>query len=85
VDCDPNSDRSPTVFIEARDTLVVNTMFSNGCTIADRINAIARSAENHGQFASGVAHLANELRDSGLITGDQKGIIQKTAAGARIP
>jgi hypothetical protein len=85
VDCNPNSDVRATVFIEGRNTLVPNTMFPNGCTIADRINAIATSAKNHGAFASGVAHLTNELRDSGDITNEQKGVIQKTAAGARIP
>jgi hypothetical protein len=85
VDCDSHSDVRATVFIEGRNTMVANTMFTDGCTIADRINAIARSAGNHGQFASGVAHLANDLRDAGSITNDEKGVIQSTAAGARIP
>jgi hypothetical protein len=85
LDCDPNSDLRPTVVIDGRNTEVVNTLLTSGCTISDRINAIARSAQNHGQFASGVAQLLDGLRIAGIITGSQKGAIQSGAALASIP
>jgi hypothetical protein len=84
-DCDSTSDTSATVVIDGGDTGVPNTMFGSGCTIADLIQGIGASARNHGQFVSGVAHLANELKKAGIITGNQKGSLQKGAAKANIP
>lgn len=85
VDCNPNSNLSPTVVIDGCDSGVPNTLFANGCTISDLIAQIAANAGNHGAFVSGVAHLTNDLKKSGLITGAQKGAIQSCAAGASIP
>jgi hypothetical protein len=85
VDCSPNSDLSPTIVIDGCDSGVPNILFSNGCTISDLIAQIAANANNHGQFVSGVAHLTNDLKKAGLITGSQKGAIQSCAAGANIP
>lgn len=85
VDCDPTSTSTSTVVIGGSDTGVPNVMFSSGCTIADLIQKIGADAANHGAFASGVAHLTNELRDAGVISGNQKGALQSGAAKANIP
>lgn len=84
-DCSPNSDLRATINIGTCDSGVPNTLFANGCTISDLISQIAASSRNHGAFVSGVARLTNELKKTGLITGDQKGAIQSCAAGASIP
>jgi hypothetical protein len=84
-DCSAMSDFSPTVVIDGRNTGVPNVLFTSGCTISDLIRKIGTDAQNHGQFASGVSHLTNELKDAGLITGNQKGAIQSSAARASIP
>jgi PA domain-containing protein len=85
IDCEPNSDLRPTVIIDGCDSGVPNPLFSTGCTIADLIAHIAASANNHSDFVSGVAHLTNELKAQGLITGAQKAAIQRCAAGAALP
>jgi hypothetical protein len=85
LDCHSTSDFSATVVIDGTDTGIANVMFDSGCTISDLIRKIGADAKNHGQFARGVAHLGNELRDSGIISGDQKGALQSGAAQANIP
>lgn len=89
LDCEPNSNRSATVVIDGCNSGVPNTLFISGpnagCTISDLIRHIAANARNHGQFVSGVAHLTNELKKAGIITGAQKGAIQSCAGGANIP
>ena len=84
-DCNPNSILTPTIVIGGNDSGVPNTLFANGCTSADLIAQIAAGASNHGDFVSGVAHLTNEWRHAGLITGSQKGAVQSAAGRARIP
>ena len=83
-DCS-DSDLSVTVVLDACDTGVVNTVFPSGCTIADLIASCAEVARNHGTFASCVAHLTNDLKQAGTITGRQKGAIESCAARANIP
>ena len=85
IDCEANSNFAPTVVIDGCDSGVPNTFFSSGCTISDLIGHAAANAKNHGDFVSAVAHLLNDLRKSGVITGAQKGAIQSCAAGAAIP
>ncbi|HEX5733225.1 MAG TPA: PA domain-containing protein [Blastocatellia bacterium] len=82
-DCNPNSIVTPTIVLCGRDTGVPNTVFENGCSMADLIAQLAASASNHGQFVSGVAHLTNQWVADGLITGQQKGAIQSAAARCR--
>jgi hypothetical protein len=88
-DCEPNSDRAATVVIDGCNSGVPNTLFitgpNAGCTISDLIRHIAATATNHGQFVSGVAHLLNDLKKAGIITGSQKGAIQSCAAGSNLP
>lgn len=84
-DCDDTSDFSPTVVIGGCDTGVPNVLFTDGCTLSDKIQAIGAGASNHGQFVSGVAHFTNALKKAGIITGAQKDAIQGCAGGASIP
>ncbi len=42
-------------------------------------------ADNHGEFVSSVSRMANYLKKSGIISGKDKGMIQKCAANADIP
>jgi hypothetical protein len=79
-DCNPNSDRRPTIVIGAINTGVPNMLFANGCTMADLIAQLAATSSNHGQFVSAVAQLTNQWVQDGLITGQQKGAIQSAAA-----
>lgn len=79
-DCNPNSDTRPTIVIGGVNTGVPNTLFPGGCTSSDLIAEIAAASSNHGEFVSGVAHLTNQWVNDGLITGRQKGAIQRAAA-----
>lgn len=80
-----DSDLAPTVVIDGCDSGVPNTLFDNGCSLSDLIADLAAGATNHGRFTSAVSHLMNDLKEAGLITGQQKGAIQSCAAGAAIP
>jgi len=80
-----HSDLRTTVVVGACDSGVGNTLFANGCTIADQVKGCAAGAGNHGAFVSCVAHLTDGLKGAGVISGAQKGSIQSCAAGASIP
>ena len=73
-----------TVVIDGCDSGVPNTTFATGCRISDQINDCAVGAGNHGGFVSCVAHLTDDLKKNGTISGSQKGAIQSCAA-ARSP
>jgi probable HAF family extracellular repeat protein len=81
----PDSDLESTVIMDECDSGVENTLFDDGCTIADLILELAASAENHDEFVSGVANLTNDLQKDGIITGQERGAIQRCAAQADIP
>jgi len=85
VDECPDSDLAPTIVIDGHDTEVANVWFEGGCSMADAIGACAEGAQNHGDFVSAVAHLTNEWKKDGLISGKEKGRIQRAAAHANIP
>ena len=53
--------------------------------MANRIAECSDNASNHGDFVSCVAHLTNEWKHAGLITGQEKGSIQSCAAQSNIP
>jgi len=80
-----DSDLSATIVIDACDTGVTNALLPDGCTMADRIAALAGTAGNHGEFVSGVAHLTNGWKEEGLITARAKGRVQACAAQAGVP
>ncbi|MCZ6579596.1 MAG: hypothetical protein O6927_09690 [Gammaproteobacteria bacterium] len=75
-DC-PNSDLSSTVVINSCDSGVPNQVVVAGCSIMDGINACPMDFQ--GELSSCVSHLTNNLKFAGLITGKQKGHIQKCA------
>jgi len=81
----PDSDLAPTVIIDGCGSGVGNVLFDDGCTMADLIAECAEGASNHGDFVSCVAHLTNEWKQAGLITGQEKGAIQSCAAQSTIP
>ena len=71
--------------IDGCETGVPNFIFENGCTLMDLTQECADGAQTHGDFVSCISHLANELKSSGLISGREKGAIQRCAARAAIP
>ena len=81
----PESDLSTTVLIDDCNSEVDNTFFEYGCTISDLISECADGAVNHGNFVSCVAHLTNDLKKDGVITGSEKDAIQSCAGQADIP
>ena len=84
-DACPESILTETIVIDDCDSGVGNMLFDDGCTMADLIAECADNAKNHGGFVSCVAHLTNEWKQAGLITGKEKGAIQSCAAQADIP
>jgi hypothetical protein len=76
------SDLSAIVVIDDCSTNVANRLFVRGCTISDRVTQCAGKTESHGQFVSCVSNLTVELRDAGILTGRQRGAIQRCAAHA---
>lgn len=84
-DCDDSSDFRPTVNVGSCNSGVANPLFTDGCTLSDKIQAIAASSSNHGQFVSGVTHLLNTLRKAGIISNAERTAIQNCVAGDNIP
>lgn len=80
-----DSDFSPTVVVGGIDSTVTNTLFEDGCTIADLINELADNSATHGDFVSAVAALLNTLKTTKVLTGAEKGLIQSAAAQSEIP
>lgn len=80
-----DSDLTLTVIIDGCDSDVGNSLMENGCTISDQIISCSDGAENHGKFVSCVSKVINDLKKTGIITGQQKGAIQSCAAQAAIP
>jgi len=83
-ECDISDLRS-TIVIAGCDTGVVNQLFDDGCTMADRIAGCATDVGNHGTFVSCVAQLTHDWVDEGVITSRDKGPIQRCAAQADVP
>jgi hypothetical protein len=79
-DCNPNSDPNPTVVLQDCDSGVTNTMFSNGCNVADLVSACAQGASNHGKFSSCVTAVTNDLARNNQIFASDKLLIQSCTA-----
>ena len=82
IDACLNGDDRPTVFVGAADTGVPNRDTGNGCTINDLIVEDA-PYRNHGQFVSHVAVVTEQLAARNLLSGREKGAIQRAAAHGR--
>lgn len=74
-----------TIIIDECDSNVENTLFANGCSISDLVGNCAQGSKNHGQFVSCVSKLTNDLKKDGVLSGQQKGMIQNCAAKANLP
>ena len=83
----PAPELSPTVVLAGCDTGVANELLTNpaGCTITDLILGEAAGARNHGQFVSGAARLLTGLQRQGVLTGSERGAIQRCVAQADLP
>jgi hypothetical protein len=66
------------------DTGIIDKQYE-GQLISERINKCGKEAKNHGKFVSCVARLTNELKRKGIISEEEKDVIQRCAAQARIP
>ncbi|MCP4251425.1 MAG: right-handed parallel beta-helix repeat-containing protein [bacterium] len=86
-DCDgcPNSDLGETIIVDGCETNVPNMMLDDGCTMSDEIAKCAVQADHHGEFVRCVARLAKSWQRDGLISGQEKGRIQRCAARSDIP
>ncbi|MFC1591314.1 hypothetical protein ACFL43_02195 [Thermodesulfobacteriota bacterium] len=80
--CDacPESDNGETIIIDGCDSAVANEAFADGCRMADLIGQCADGANNHGKFVRCVAHLTNDWKNDGLLTGEEKAAVQSCAA-----
>lgn len=85
VDPCPGSDTRANVWIGDCDTGVPNVELTPGCFLADQLASCATGVRNHGEYVSCIAHLTNALKQDGVLTGAQKGAIQRCAAQADIP
>ena len=81
----PDSILDETVIIDGCDSGVENVLLRRGCTISDRVEICADRARNHGKFVRCVSRLTNRLKRRGIISGKEKGSIQKCAAKADLP
>ena len=73
------------VTIDACTTEVPDAMLITGCSINETIAKLAETARNHGQFVSGVTHLANHLRNEELFDNRGRAAIVQCAAWANVP
>jgi hypothetical protein len=86
----PNTQLGAAVLIGGIDSGIANGFNpTNGCSTADLVNEVVEDcslgARNHGQFVSCSAKGANSLKSSGIISGKDKGALQRAAAQSDIP
>ena len=79
-----DSNTSPYILIDDCEPSVENELLDDGCTMNDLIAQCGEGAVNHGKFVSCVAHLTNDWKKDGLISGKEKGKIQRCAAQSDI-
>lgn len=72
------------VLIDGCDTGVQDQLV-NGDTISGLITDCSVGAKNHGEFVSCVSQVTNDLKEAGLISGKDKGAIQRCAAQSSLP
>jgi len=81
----PETNLETTIIIDDCDSRVKNQLFNDGCTMSDLIVECSDNVKNHGKFVSCVSHLTNDWKKERLITGREKGAIQRCAAKSNIP
>jgi hypothetical protein len=84
-DACPSSDLRETVFVDECDTGVPNFLDESGCTLADHVGMCVEGAINQGQYVERIASLTNAMKKAGILTGAEKGAIQRCAAQANLP
>lgn len=82
-DQEPDKDVKSRIVIGECDTGVVDRLYEDKL-ISELIDDFAADAKNHGEFVRCVAGLTNELKKAGIISGKEKGAIQRCAAQANI-
>jgi len=82
-DHEPDRDVNSRIVIGECDTGVVDQVYEEEL-ISKLIDECADGVKNHGQFVRRVAGLTNELKKAGIISGKEKGAIQRCAAQANI-
>jgi hypothetical protein len=80
----PSPPLPTTIMVGGVDTGIIDALYEDQL-ISEQIRQCEGEAKNHGQFVSCVAHLANELTREGLITKEDRTLLQRCAARARIP
>jgi probable HAF family extracellular repeat protein len=74
------SDISEVILIDGCLTGVINAVTPSGCTLADILSDLiancAQGAKNHGQFVKCMAQELNALRKDGVITAEEKDLLQ---------
>ena len=73
-----------TIVIDGCDTYVASQNLGT-VSMQELIDICAETALNHGAFVSCVAHLTNDWKAEGLITGEEKAAIMVCAATSGIP
>ncbi len=81
----PDSILDETVIIGDCDSGVENVLLRGGCTISDRVEICAERAKNHGKFVRCVSKLTNRLKRRGILSGREKGHIQRCASQSDLP
>jgi hypothetical protein len=73
------SPRSATVEIGSCVSTAPNTVFANGCRVADLANDCADQAKNHGSYISCIEHLEHALLSAGVLTKDEAKSLDRCA------
>jgi hypothetical protein len=79
-----NSAVGATISIGGISSGVPDKVFSNGCSIKQRIDECAAGATNRGGFNSCVAHVGDDAAIAGMISSAQKDALQSAAARAKV-
>jgi hypothetical protein len=78
-------DLSDRLVIDGCETGVTNRYVGNGCTLVDSVRSCLGLSTNHGNYVSCIAVLTNSLQRANLLSGLERGQIQRCAAQARVP
>jgi hypothetical protein len=79
-DACPTSILTSPVIIGTCNSKVPNKLFSDGCTIADKIGQCTNGIGTHGMQTSCASNLLDQLKKDGAITGQQKDALQSCVA-----
>lgn len=80
-DAFPQSNPDDQVWVGETQTDVANRTLADGATFNDLIAQCVADAANHGELVSCVASLSGQWGEAGLISGRERGMLVKAAAG----